>query len=222
MHDKIQLDHIGGWPKILQEAPVPPHDIFSPEEYDDTDIPHHIEISESRNFRESNNIYAAFTVISEFHKLQLYPPRWAIDRLVEGLDKHLANPDPEELARQMCVSGRTSGSANPYKEYCLYRDRRVALGDIVVLTGYFGLSFTEAARAVVEKHNLGITAKRLMNMFREDYGDFRGAMIELHRDNTYDPFMLLRECGVDPEKEFIAKFPRRTQNIIKKKTPAKT
>jgi len=175
MDEQIKIDHVGGWPKILLENPERPHDLLGFEEFDDSDVPHDIELAEARSFRETKYIYSAFTVITEFHKLQLYPPKWALDRLVEGLNKHLANPDPEEFARQMSVSGRTSGAMNPHKEYCIDRDRDVALADVVILAGYFGLSFTDAARAAVEKHELGITTKRLMNMLAISIGTPRNS-----------------------------------------------
>ena len=88
------LDNIGGWPKILDEEPERPYEIFSPEHDNPENEPHDINFEACR-FGKPDNIYAAMNVFVRFHDLGLYPPKWVLDHLASKIKKHLVDPDPD-------------------------------------------------------------------------------------------------------------------------------
>ena len=106
MSDQIKIEHLGGWPRILKEAPVRPHDYMDPESHDESDEPHNIELRLLGKFSDAKNIYAVFSAFIEFHKLGLYPPRWALDHMVACLQKHMNDPQPELFTSRMGVVGQ--------------------------------------------------------------------------------------------------------------------
>ena len=127
------------------------------------------------------------------------------------IKKHLADPDPELLASQLGVSGRGSGSTNPYDEYVWWQKRTDVIGDMMILMGGFEITFVDVARAIIEKRNLEIGPKTLMNSFRELYGDPK----LFHRKaREFDAFF----CEEDRDT-YLKEFPRRTLRFIKDKKP---
>ncbi len=202
------VEYLGGWPKIMGEEPSSPNDIFG-DVYDETDVPHDINISGA-----VNNFYRLIDVFIKFVDLGLYPPKWVLDDLRSKFAKHFETPDPELLASQLGVTGRGSGVKSPYEEYVWWRDRNEALEEMIILMGGFNISFTLSARAVIAKYEMNLSEKRLMAEFREHYGD-QQHWLRRNRPESYDdPFML------DPEnlpQTFLSSFPRHIRKQIEKK-----
>jgi len=117
MGDKIKMDHLGGWPKLLDEEPTRPHvDWFDrlgtdeADESDESDAPYDINHEYKIHRQNAANIYSIISVYVEFCERGLYPPRWAIEALAVRLKKHLDHPDSELLASQLGVTGKGSGA----------------------------------------------------------------------------------------------------------------
>jgi len=223
---------IGGWPKIINEEPQRPHSFFNePDEInepheifkesvesDETDQPYDINHSLHGIYLNTENTYAVMQVFVEFHALGLYPPKWALDHLAIRFQKHLTNPDPDLLTSQLGISGRGSGSTNPHDEYTWMRERRPVLDDMMILMGGFDISFTDAAKAIIEKHDLPISSKRLMNNFREYYRDPKPFLRKNRGSEPWnDPFLDHDET----RRAYLDEFPRRTLRYITNKTPTK-
>lgn len=121
-------DNVGGWPKIIDEEPKRPHDIFT--DADESDEPHDINYDMHSIYMNTENMYAAMEAFVRFHALGLYLPKWVLDHLAGKFKKHLADPDPDLLASQLAVSGRGSGTTNPYDEYKWWVERFEVIGDM--------------------------------------------------------------------------------------------
>ena len=205
----IEIDDIGGWPKIIKEEPSRPHHIW--EKPDETDKPDDINYEKKNYYRNTDNVYFPLTAFKEFHDLGLYPPKWVLDALAERFAKHLANPDPDLFSSQLGISGRGSGSTNPYDEYKWWVERNEAIGDMSVLVSGFEISLIDAARAMVEKRQLKISPKTLLNHFRYFFGDTQRIR---YKNRDWGPF---------PDEEsrdgYISEFPRRALRFIKDKKP---
>lgn len=199
---------IGGWPKIIGADPDRPHEIFEDTELDE---PHDISSKCQQGYKNTGSIYFVFEVLKEFHQLDLYPPRWALDALVEKITNHLSDPDPELFSGQFAVTARGSGSESPYESYRWYVDRLEALTEMMILVRGFDISLNRAGKAIIEKRNLTITSKRLGNEFRDYFGDTQPHM---YRNLDFGPF---------PDEEsrdaFIAEFPHSALRFIKDKKP---
>ena len=204
------LDNIGGWPKIINEEPDRPHDFIS-DESDETDKPHDLNHDMHNIYINTESMYAAMEVFVKFHALGLYPPKWVLNHVASKFKKHLADPDPDLLASQLGVSGRGSGSTNPYDEYRWWFERFEAVRDMSILVSGFDISLTSAAKAIVEKRKLPITAKRLVTEFRDFFGD-TGRLKYKNRD--FGPFF-----DEDSRDGYIAEFPREALRFIKDKKP---
>jgi len=203
-------DNIGGWPKIINEEPERPHDIFA-DESDETDEPHDINRSLESDYFNTENVYFVIKAFESFVSLGIYPPKWALEELARRFKKHMANPDPQLLASQLGVSARGSGSTNPHDEYVWWQERTNAIEDMMILMGGFEITFANAARAIIEKRNLEIAPKTLMNSFREFYGDPN----LFHRKNReFDAFF-----SEEDRDTFLKEFPHRTLRFIKDKKP---
>lgn len=212
----VKLDDIGGWPKVLVEEPDWVHDVLGPEHDHPDNQPCHI-IHEHRHSTDTINIYAVMNIFVEFMNLGLYPPKWNLDVLAAGFKKNLSDPAPEMLAFQMGVTARGSGATSPWQEWKWWKEREPALVDMICLLAGFDISFTESARAVIEKHELPITEKRLMADFRKSYGDYQKFMRK-NMEPIMSPFLLDPENG---PKEFLSEFPARTARRIARKAPNK-
>lgn len=203
-------DNIGGWPKIIDEEPDRPHDFIS-HESDESDEPHDINHDMHNIYMNTENMYAAMEAFVRFHALGLYPPKWVLDHLAGKFKKHLADPDPDLLASQLAVSGRGSGSTNPYAEYKWWVERFDVIGDMSILVSGFDISLIDAARAMVEKRQLSISPKTLLNDFRYFFGDTQRIR---YKNRDWGPFF--DEEGRDG---YISEFPRRALRFIKDKKP---
>ncbi len=199
---------IGGWPKIIDADPSRPHELW---EGDESDEPHDISFHSQSGYELTGSIYFVFEVFKRFHSLDLYPPRWALNALVEKIEKHLKNPDPDMFASQFAVTARGSGSQSPYESYMWRVERLEVLGDMSVLFGGFDISLIDAAKAMIEKRNLLITPKRLVNEFRDIFVDTKRLK---YKNLDIVPFF--DEEGTDT---YISEFPRRALRFIKDKKP---
>ena len=182
-------------------------------------IPHTLDVCAQNNFSNTDNIYFIFDIYLKFLELELYPPRWALEILAERFRKHISNPDPELFASQIGVSGRTSGATNPYKQFADRDERMGVLTDIILVLMGFNVTFSDAARAVLAKYDLPITHKRLMAMFREEFGGHEKFLARNRPNSWDDPFLLDLENG--PEK-FLSTFPRSVGIKLRKKRDVKT
>lgn len=222
MGNKLRVDHIGGWPKMLRHEPERPHEGLQPDgsnDSDETDQPYDISWSKKRAFEQSGNVYFVFKVFLDFKARGLYPPPWVVDTIAESLSRHLRNPDPELFATQVGVMAVGSGSKDRYTEYTEYTvwwNRENTLSYIDILLKGFNLTLTAAAKAMIALAKLDISHKTLVNRYVESYGSPKSYML-LHRsyDPMHDPFR-----GKDVHRqEFISFFPRKVQKILREKSP---
>ena len=164
----------------------------------------------------TQNIYDVLSTFVKFQKLGLYPPPWVIEHLASVFKRHLANPDPELLASQFGISGEGSGAQNPYHEFTVTRERNNRLVEMMLLMSAVRVSFSVAARAMIEKRGLEISVTRIMNNFRDEFGDPKQWMLKHHE------FPPIKNPLLDTDEKrraYLAKFPRDTLIALKKKTP---
>ncbi len=214
------IDDLGGWPKILQKPPQRPHAYLDQTSHDKSDEPHNIELHFRRIFGDSKNIYAVFSAFIEFHKLGLYPPKWALDHMVDCLEKHMRDPDLDLFASRMGVVGHASGATNPYERFKWHARQGRALMEMKYLRLAFEISLVDAARSVIEKFELEVTPKRLTNICREDRV-MRDALDAVRAREDFDPLKFFWPPTEAARDDYIKTFPRRAQHIIRKKMPNK-
>ena len=204
-------DNIGGWPKIIHDEPNRPHDIFD-EKSDETDEPNDTNYDMYHIYMNTENMYAAMEVFVRFHSLGLYPPKWALDHVTSKFKKHLGDPDPDLLASQLGISGRGSGSTNPYDEYKWWIERFDAISEMAILVSGFDITLTDAANAIITKRSMPITPKRLVNEFRGVFGDTKRMKYKNRRN--FSPFF-----DEESRDKFLSDFPRKALKFIKDKKP---
>ena len=214
-----------GYPRIPEKTPDRPEcadgDIweFLDEEKYPEQVPHSLDIRAQNEYRWTENIYFVFQLYLKFLDLGLYPPKWVLEVLAEGLRRHMASPDPELFASQMHVSGHASGATNPHKQFSDWPERHGALTEIMILLGGFDIKFIEAIRAVKARDSLAISEKRIGAMFREEYGGHQIFLARNRPEPWDDPLMLLDEDGV---AEYINSFPRKFHSLLRRKRRVKT
>lgn len=204
-------DNIAGWPKMINEEPdFRPHSPGS-DQSDETDYPHDINMKMKGIFADGENIYGALTAFIQFHELGLYPPKWVLDHLAAKFRRHCADPNPYLFAFQLGISGRGSGSTNPYQRFVWWLTRYKALEDMLILVGSFDITLTDAARAIAAKRKLQIATKTLVNQFGETYGDTNKL--------TYKNIRWGWFLNEEERDKYLSGFPRHALKYIKDKNP---
>ena len=197
-----------GWPKMIGGDPPRPDGIWTKTELNE---PHDLSTNCQDGYQRTGSTYFVFEVFKFFHKVGLYPPRWALDAIVEKIECHLGNPDPELLSLQFGVTSLGSGSQSPLESYKWHTERLEALTEMMILLRGFDISLNKAAKAIIEKRNITITPKRLVNEFRDNFGDTR---LHMYKNLDFGPFL-----DEESRDAFISQFPNSALRFVKDRRP---
>jgi hypothetical protein len=160
----------------------------------------------------------AFVVLVEN---DVTPGRWILDPLAEAFGKILEERDPDLAASMLGLQARSSGSVSPLKEYSRQIERTHVYFDMRTLIEEFNLSRTKAAEAVIDKFDLGLKAKTLVNSYesRVKYPTLVRETLDKYSEGLGGPVVWLTDNG---REDFLDSFPDSAQRFLKGIRPAKT
>ncbi|MCH9027749.1 MAG: hypothetical protein IIA05_11655 [Proteobacteria bacterium] len=149
------------------------------------------------------------------------PGRWILDPLAEAFGKILEDQDPDLVASRLGLQAKGSGSASPLKDFDRQIERSFVYFDMRTLIEDFGLSSRKAAEAVIEKFDLDLSSKTLVNSYesRAKYPDLVRKILDKYSDGLGGPVVWLTEDGRD---DFLNSFPASAHRFLKGIRPAKT
>ena len=149
------------------------------------------------------------------------PGRWILDPLAQAFGKILEEGDPDSVALKLGLQKRGSGSASPLQGYTRQIERAHVYFDMRTLIEEFGLSRPKAADAVIEKFDLDLKAKTLVNSYesRAKYPDLVRETLDKYSEGLGGPVVWLTDDG---REDFLASFPDSAQRFLKGIRPAKT
>jgi len=148
------------------------------------------------------------------------PGRWILEPLAEAFEKTLVDSDPELVATHLGLQARGSGSASPLQGYSKNIERAHVYFDMRTLIEDFGLSRTKAAEAVIDKFELELKAKTLVNSYkpRADYPPLVREVLDKYSEGLGGPVVWMTD---DCRESFLDTFPASAQKFLEKIRPAK-
>ena len=148
------------------------------------------------------------------------PGAWILDPLAEAFGKILDEQDPDLVASMLGLQARNSGSVSPLKDYPRQIERTHVYFDMRTLIEEFGLSRTKAAEAVIDKFDLGVKAKTLVNSYesRVKYPILVREVLDKYSEGLGGPVEWLTDDG---REDFLKSFPATAQKFLKGIRPAK-
>lgn len=149
------------------------------------------------------------------------PGRWILDPLAEAFARVLEDQDPDLVASHLGLQARGSGSTSPLKNFDRQIERSDIYFDMRTLIEEFDVSRTKAAEAVIDKFDLDITSKTLVNSYesRAKYPELVRQLLDKYSDGLGGPVVWLTENG---REDFLDSFPDKAQRFLKGIRPAKT
>lgn len=149
------------------------------------------------------------------------PGKWILDPLAEAFDRILDEKDPDLVASRLGLQAKGSGSPSPLQEFTQQIERADVYFDMRTLIEDFGLSRTKAAQAVIEKFELELSSKTLVNSYqsRANYPELVREALDKYSDGLGGSVVWLTESGRD---DFLESFPPSAQRYFKGIRPAKT
>ena len=149
------------------------------------------------------------------------PGRWILEPLADAFDKILEDSDPKMVATHLGLQVAGSGSASPLQDYSKKIERAHVYFDMRTLIEEFDLSRTKAAEAVIDKFELDVRAKTLVNSYkpRADYSPLVREVLDKYSDGLGGPVVWLTD---NCREQFLDSFPASAQRFLKGIRPAKT
>lgn len=150
------------------------------------------------------------------------PGRWILDPMAEAFGRILEDRDPELVATRLGLQAKGSGSASPLQEYTRQLDGARMNLDMKTLIEEFGVSQMNAANAVIEKYDLKLAPKTLINRYesRSKFPDLVRKALDKHSDELKS----FATCWLtdDAAQKFLDSFPQSAQKYLKLRRPPKT
>lgn len=141
---------------------------YPPLNYQDLTFSSYVNYWQFTNYyQKTKNVYYLMLLFSETVSAGFSPPAWVLDEINQRWAAHLANPDPERFASQFGVSGKASGSTNPFDAVQAHVSRFAAMADMYRIISIFDVSKIGAARAVRIKHDLKEKPKYLVELYND-------------------------------------------------------
>ena len=159
--------------------------------------------------KTENNNYV-IELFTDFVNHGITPPKWMMEILAGGFEKHLKDPDRDldRLATRLGLRGIASGSTNPWHQLKRRRKRSAAMHDMVILMQKYGVSQLRAAKAVKIKYKLDASPTTLKNYYQEYFGADKDLAERVTR------FVVMKF----PEgTRFVSSFPVAARKLINKK-----
>lgn len=180
------------------------------------------EYDESRfQYAVSGNMPALLDAFVIMVESEVAPGRWILEPLADAFDKVLEDRDPELVATRLGLQGPGSGSSSPLKEYVRQLEGAQINRDMSTLIEEFDVSQMNAANAVIEKYELELSPKTLVNRYapRPKFPELVRKALDKHLDLVNRPPVWLSD---DAPHEFLRSFPPSAQKYLKLKRPPKT
>ena len=162
----------------------------------------------AKNYHKTKNVYYAISAYTQMVSSGLSPPVWVLDALCAGFKKHLSDPDPKKLAKQLGVSGGASGATNPFNEMINLSERFNAMSDMYLLIALIDIPKRKAADAVKKRYKdeLGqLSLKYIVEFFEEKW-------LPLQPETT-SPRDAVDLAAI---AKFVNSFPVNARRLIKK------
>lgn len=149
------------------------------------------------------------------------PGRWILEPIAEAFEKTLEDCDPELVATHLGLQARGSGSSSPLQSYPKNIERAHVYFDMRTLIEDFGLSRTKAAEAVIDKFELDLRAKTLVNSYkpRANYPPLVREAFDKYSEGLEDSVVWMTD---DSRESFLDSFPASAQKFLESVRPAKT
>lgn len=149
------------------------------------------------------------------------PGRWILEPLAEAFEKTLEDCDPELVATHLGLQARGSGSASPLQGYSKKIERAQVYFEMRTLIEDFKLSRTKAAEAVIDKFELDLKAKTLVNSYKPqaDYPSPVREALDKYSEGLGESVVWMTD---DSRERFLDTFPASAQRFFQKIRPAKT
>ena len=149
------------------------------------------------------------------------PGRWILEPLAEAFEKTLEDCDPELVATHLGLQGRGSGSASPLQDYSKKIERANVYFEMRTLIEDFKLSRTKAAEAVIDKFELDLKAKTLVNSYKRqaDYPPPVREALSKYSEGLEDSVVWMTDAS---REKFLDTFPTSAQRFFDNIRPAKT
>jgi len=161
----------------------------------------------------------AFVILVEN---EITPGRWILDPLAEAFGKILEDQDPEMVATRLGLQARGSGSASPLQGFTRHIEGRRINVEMKTLIEEFRLSKTNAANAVIEKLDLKLEPKTLVNRY-ESKTKFPDVVRRALDEHSAELKSFSRTwLSANGAEEFLSSFPLSAQKYLRKIRPAKT
>ena len=149
------------------------------------------------------------------------PGRWILEPLAEAFDKTLEDCDPDLVATHLGLQARGSGSASPLQDYSKKIERANVYFEMRTLIEDFSISRTKAAEAVIDKFELDLKAKTLVNSYKRqaDYPPPVREALDRYSEGLKDSVVWMTDAS---REEFLDTFPASAQRYFEKIRPEKT
>ena len=149
------------------------------------------------------------------------PGRWILEPLAEAFGRILEDRDTSLVAARLGLQAKGSGSSSPLQEYSRQLEGAQINLDMKTLIEEFGVSQMKAANAVIEKFDLKLAPKTLVNRYesRSKFPDLVRKLLDKHSDVLGRSTVWLTDNAA---KDFLNSFPPSAQKYLKSAHPPKT
>ena len=149
------------------------------------------------------------------------PGRWILEPIAEAFGRILEDRDPELVATRLGLQAKGSGSTSPLQEYTRQLEWARTSREMNTLIEEFGVSRMNAANAVIEKFDLKLAPKTLVNRYepRPKLPDLVQRALDNHLDEHNNSLVWLSDNAA---QDFLRSFPPSAQKYLKLKHPPKT
>lgn len=149
------------------------------------------------------------------------PGQWLLEPLAEAFSRILEDQDPSHVANRLGLQARGSGSASPLQGYFRQFERAQINVEMKTLVEEFGVSRMKAANAVIEKFDLELQPKTLVNRYesRTKLPDLVRKLLDNHSGVLGESTVWLTDSAA---QDFLDSFPPSAQKYLVSARPTKT
>jgi len=157
-------------------------------------------------------LLAAFVVLVENG---IAPGRWIVDPLAEAFARILEDSDPEMVAARLGLQAKGSGARSPFQKFTLELERAQVNIDMRTLIEKYHVSPMNAANAMIDKFELDLAPKTLVNAYeaRAKFPDLVRKTLDKYSEGLDATVIWLTE---EAEQDFLNSFPPSAQKYLKK------
>ena len=163
-------------------------------------------------------LFDAFVVLVENG---VSPGRWILEPLAEAFSRILEDQDTSHVANRLGLQAKGSGSASPLQGYSRQIESAQINLEMKTLVEEFGVSQMKAANAVIEKFDLELQPKTLVNRYesRTKLPDLVRTLLDNHSGVLGKSTVWLTDNAA---QDFLDSFPASAQKYLESAHPLKT